>query len=107
MHHPVPNRHGAFAAEQPDDSLQQFSRGRVVVEALCRPASFEHDVARMVADGEAGLYAYALDLPPEPCGAILRGIVDGELDAGRAGVQDRNGSLHHGHQATMFAPPST
>jgi hypothetical protein len=93
VHDPVPDRLHPLAVQQLHAGFQNGMRRGLVAKALGRPASLQHRFAGMVFDGQARLQADPLDLAAEP-GRPGVDVVNGELDAGRAGVEDGDRSGH-------------
>ena len=61
-----------------------------------------------VADAQVRLLAQALDLAAEQQGTVANGLVEGELDARGAGVEDGDAACCHWvGQPMMLVPPST
>ena len=101
-------QHGT-AGQELAPELQDLGRGAAVIELALAPAALGDDRARSVGGREVGGEADVLDLSAKQQRAVAARLVERELDARRAGIEDGDAAGHGraASQATMLAPPST
>ncbi len=110
MDHAVSYADNRTFDKQPARQLDDLARGRAVVEAVRVEAPLLDPSASSVRDLEMRLNADTLDLSLEKAALVIARLVDGKLDARRAGVHHSNGFRHGSSsfdQALRLAPPST
>ena len=98
------------AAQQLAAELQDLGRGAAMIELARAPASLGDDRRPSAsATASVGGDADVLDLPAKQQRAVAARLVERELDARRAGIEDGDAvrSWRAASQATMLAPPST
>ena len=93
VHDAMPNGNHGLLAEQVDSGLQQFLCRLVVVESLDGPLVLRQDFAGGVSHFQRGRDADRLHLATELRRPVCH-PVDGNLDAGGAGVEDSDAIGH-------------
>jgi hypothetical protein len=101
VHHPVADPGDLAALEQLEAGLQDDIGPGTVIELACRPLAFDQLLAGRARDLHPRRGADLLDLPLEQ--QLVAGAVgvDRELDARRAGIEDRDAT--HAIAPSSFA----
>ena len=109
MNDPVPDRQNGFTIQQLSCGFDDRARGLRMTDLLF-PCLLRCHGSIGRGDPKLRRVAQCLHLAAEQGTIGAPDFVQAELDAGRAGIQDGDTSLHRfgfPDQATMFVPPST